>query len=448
MNSHKKTLFKLIIPSLLGVLLFLVPVNYNGSSELIVGLLGSTLKKALGPALIPVVVIVTVISALITVVHKIKPIPFIEKSAELNELFTTNTFWFITRIVGAVLVIVTFFKLGSAVIWSDNTGNNILESILPTCLMWYLIGGFFLPLLTDYGLMDLLSSLFTRVSKLLFQVPGRAMIDCVTSWLGSSVCGAYLTISQYENGLYNAKEAAIIICNFSLLSVSMCSLIASMLGIGDIFSKFYLTIVITGIICAIVIPRLWPIRSFSQEYDAISGKQAPEDSRRDVGAIRLGYMHALASAEKAPGFRGFLKKGGLSALNLSVSTMPCIMAFGTAALIIAEYTRLFDYLGLPLGYYLKLFNIPDAMQAGAAILVGFADQFLPVIIGSSVPTLSTRFLLGCMSILQIVYITDIGTLILTSRVPLNLWQLFIIFVERIVISVPIVVLCMHLFAII
>ena len=60
---------------------------------------------------------------------------------------------------------------------------------------------------------------------------------------------------------------------------------------------------------------------------------------------------------------------------------------------------------------------------------------------------ATRFLVGCISILQIVYVTDIGTLILTSRVPLNLWQLFIIFIERVVISIPIVVLCMHLFGI-
>lgn len=448
MTNTRKTMLKLIFPSLLGVLLFLVPVRYNGSSELIVGIIGNFIKKGLGAALIPTVVVVIVVSTLITVIHKLHPIPQIAKREKLNELFSPDAFWTVVRIIGAVLALITYFRVGTEVIWSADTGSNMLETILPTCMMWYLIGGFFLPLLTDYGLMELLSSIFTRVSRVLFKVPGRAMVDCVTSWMGSSVCGAYLTISQFENGLYNAKEAAIIICNFSLLSVSLCSLIASMVGVGDMFGVFYLTIVIAGIACAIIMPRLWPLSRFPENYDSVSGKRAPDETNvGGVSGLKLGYMQACARAKEAPGFGEFVKRGAFSALNLMVSTMSCIMAFGTIALIIATYTNIFDYLGMPLGYYLSLFKIPEAMQAGSAILVGFADQFIPVIIGGTMTALPTKFLVGCMSILQIVYITDIGTLILTSRVPLNLWQMFVIFIERIVISIPIVVLCMRLFGI-
>lgn len=447
MNQKSKTLFKLIVPSLLGVLLFLVPLNYNGSSELVVGIMGSWLKKIMGAALIPTVVIITVASAFITVIHKIVPIPFIKKNKSLDELFSPDKFWFSVRIIGAVLAIITYFKFGTEIIWSEDTGSSILTSILPTCMVWYLIGGFFLPLLTDYGLMDLLSSIFTKFARRLFCVPGRAMIDCVTSWMGSSVCGAYLTISQYEKGIYNAKEASIILCNFSILSVSLCSLIASMVGVGEMFGKFYLTIVIAGILCAIIIPRLWPIKNFSEEYDKVSGNCAPAESHKGVNGLKWGYMQAYKRAESAPGIKSFFAKGAYSALNLTVSTLPCIMAFGTVSLIAATYTPVFEYLGLPLGYYIELFGIPEAAKAGSAILVGFADQFIPVIIGGSMKAVATRFLVGCISILQIVYVTDIGTLILTSRVPLKLWQLFVIFIERVVISIPIVVLCMHLFGI-
>ena len=177
MNQKSKTLFKLIVPSLLGVLLFLVPLNYNGSSELVVGIMGSWLKKIMGAALIPTVVIITVASAFITVIHKIVPIPFIKKNKSLDELFSPDKFWFSVRIIGAVLAIITYFKFGTEIIWSEDTGSSILTSILPTCMVWYLIGGFFLPLLTDYGLMDLLSSIFTKFARRLFCVPGRAMID-------------------------------------------------------------------------------------------------------------------------------------------------------------------------------------------------------------------------------------------------------------------------------
>ena len=447
LTQKKKTLFKFIFPSLLGVFLFLIPLNYNGNSELAVGIMGSWLKKIMGAALIPAVVIITVLSALITVIHKIKPIPFIKKNKKLDELFSPDMFWFCVRIIGAVFAIIAYFHFGTKVIWSSDTGGNVLESILPTCMTWYLIGGFFLPLLTDYGLMDILSSVFTKFARKLFCVPGRAMIDCITSWMGSSVCGAYLTISQYESGIYNAKEASIILCNFSLLSVSLCSLIASMVGVGEMFGKFYLTIVIAGILCAIIMPRLWPISKFPEQYDKISGNRAPAEKHEGISGIKWGYIQACKRAESAPGFKSFFSKGAYSALNLTVSTLPCIMAFGTVALIVATYTPVFEYLGLPLGYYIGLFGIPEATQAGSAVLVGFADQFIPVIIGGSMQAVETRFLIGCISILQIVYITDIGTLILTSRVPIKLWHLFVIFLERVIISIPIVVVCMRIFGI-
>ena len=144
---------------------------------------------------------------------------------------------------------------------------------------------------------------------------------------------------------------------------------------------------------------------------------------------------------------GFLRAGAYNVVNLIITTLPNMMAFGTIALVLANYTSLFDYLGIPLGMYLQLFQVPDAMEAGSSIMVGFADQFIPVIVGSSMTATLTKFVLGTISIIQIVYISDIGTLILTSRVPLNLGHLFVIFLERVLISIPVVVLCAHLFGI-
>lgn len=97
--------------------------------------------------------------------------------------------------------------------------------------------------------------------------------------------------------------------------------------------------------------------------------------------------------------------------------------------------------------YLELFGMPEAMEAGATMLVGFADQFLPVIIGSTITPLLTRFLLGCINILQILYMAGVGALILTSKMPFKLWQMFVIFLERVLLCIPIVILCAHLFGI-
>ena len=43
--------------------------------------------------------------------------------------------------------------------------------------------------------------------------------------------------------------------------------------------------------------------------------------------------------------------------------------------------------------------------------------------------------------------TDVGALILPSTVPFSFWQIFIVYLERVLISTPIVVLCAHVFGI-
>lgn len=447
MDPHKKTVLKLVFPSLFGVFLFLMPVRYQGKSEIVVGIISNWLKGILGDALVPILVVVTLISALVSLWHRVRPIPFVARRAVLQGFFSPTPFWLAVRLLGAAAAVLVLFRLGPEEIWSMDTGGNMLWSILPTCAVWYLVGGFLLPFLTDYGSMELLSSLFRRVARPLFRVPGRAMIDCVTSWMGSSVCGTYLTISQYESGYYNAREAATIITNFSLLSVSFCSLVASMLDLGGMFGKLYLTIVIAGLVCAVITPRIWPLCRFPECYDPACGKQASEEVPAGMTSLGWGWRQALERARSAPGPAAFLKKGVASAADLMITTLPVIMAFGTPALMIATYTRVFDYLGVPLGKYLELFGVPDAMEAGAVMLVGFADQFIPAIIGSTMPSVFTRFLVGCICVLQVLYVTDVGALILTSRVPFRFWQLFVLFLERVMICVPLVVLCAHLFGI-
>ena len=137
----------------------------------------------------------------------------------------------------------------------------------------------------------------------------------------------------------------------------------------------------------------------------------------------------------------------MSALNMMVSTLPSIMMFGTVALVVATHTNVFDYLGAPLGACLSLFGVPDAMEVGSIVLVGFADQFVPVVLGAAQADVEVRFLVGALCILQILYMTDIGALILTSKVPFSFPQMFLVYLERVLVSVPLVLILGHVFGV-
>lgn len=436
---------RFLLPTLFGVALFMVPVTGpDGSREMLSGLIVDCLEAILGDALIPALVLLVASSAVLTLIHALRPLTLISESEFLKDMFEVSKFWLIVRIAGAAIMLMAFFKVGPATVVSEETGGNILFTIVPACALWYVVGGLFLPFLTDFGLVDLFSALFRRFARPVFKVPGSAMVDCISSWLGSSVCGVYLTITQYEKGYYTGREAVILLSGFELLSISFCSMIASMLGIESLFGPFYATIALAGLVCALILPRIRPINAIPDEYCEGVDKQIDEAMPDGVGAFEWGCVQAIQRAADAPSVLRLLGKGALNALSLMVSTLPSVMAFGTVALVVATYTDLFDYLGVPLGLYLSLFDIPNAMEVGSTILVGFADQFVPVILASAAEPVGVRFLIGCLSILQILYMTDIGALILTSKVPFKFWQIFVVYLERIVISIPVVVLCGHI----
>jgi len=89
-------------------------------------------------------------------------------------------------------------------------------------------------------------------------------------------------------------------------------------------------------------------------------------------------------------------------------------------------------------------QVPEAMNFAHVTVVGFIDMFLPALMLGNAP-LQTQFILGVLSIVQIIYLAETGVLIIKSRMPLNIGHLAIIFVMRTLIALPLIVLFARLF---
>lgn len=109
----------------------------------------------------------------------------------------------------------------------------------------------------------------------LFKVPGRAAVDCITSWIGDGTLGVMLTCNQYEGGYYSAKEASIIATLFSAVSITFTLVVLDTVGLLDYFGIYYLIVCFVGIVCAIVCPHLYPLRKKPNTY-LVEGKAAPD----------------------------------------------------------------------------------------------------------------------------------------------------------------------------
>lgn len=120
--------------------------------------------------------------------------------------------------------------------------------------------------------------------------------------------------------------------------------------------------------------------------------------------------------------------------------IPIVVSWGTIALIIATYTPFFKWISYPMALYLKVLGVPEAFAAAPATLVGFTDMFIPALLAVGLTSVKTKFVIGVLSLVQIIYLTEVGTIIIKSEIPLNFWKLLVIFLERTIIAIPLIVL--------
>ena len=71
-------------------------------------------------------------------------------------------------------------------------------------------------------------------------------------------------------------------------------------------------------------------------------------------------------------------------------------------------------------------------------------MFLPSILIVDAHSEITRFVIGALSISQLIYLSEVGGVILGSKIPVSLGKLFMIFLIRTAITLPIIALMAHL----
>lgn len=440
-NYKISSLLKFIIPSFIGILLFMTPFKIEGQFTIPIAFLSNYAVKIFNNILPLIVMCLISISAIGSILIKI----FKTDNKILNSLFNVTPIWLAGRITGMVLSVMTYFKIGPEFIWSDSTGGMVLFSLLPLLVSVFLFAGLFLPLLLNHGLLEFVGALFTKVMRPIFKLPGRSSIDCITSWLGDGTIGILLTSKQFEEGFYTKKEASIIGTSFSAVSITFSLMVITQVGLGHMFVPFYLTVTLTGIIAAIIVPRIPPLSRKSNTY--INGS-AP---KKDMDTIPAGYNaftygleKAVEKAESNFSIKEFFTDGIKNVIDMWFGVLPIVMAMGGISLIIAEYTSFFEVLGTPFIPLLNLLGVPEAAAASQTLVVGFADMFIPSVLASTITNEMTRFIIACISVTQLIYMSEVGGLLLGSKIPVKLIDLILIFLERTLVSLPIIVLCANI----
>ena len=427
------------LPSLLGLLLFVTPVKVDGQFTIPVALLAGGLKAMLENQLTTIITAVVTFTGLITVITKLLQPRFIISRPFMASLFDITPLWAIVRVAGTLFVLCSYFQVGPEHIWSSATGGMVLNDLMPTLFSVFIFAGLLLPLLMNFGLLELLGTLMTRIMRPLFDLPGRSAIDCIASWLGDGSVGILMTSKQYDTSYYTQREAAIIGTTFSVVSITFSLVVIAQVGLSHMFTQFYLTVCFAGLVAALIVPKLPPL---SRKKDVfICGKVRTNDEEvipPGYSALAWGLHQALDKAAHITNPLKVIGDGGKNAIDMVFGVLPVVMGIGTVALMITEYTPFFQYLGMPFVPLLELLQIPEAEAASTTMMVGFTDMFVPSILAASIDNDMTRFVIAALSLTQLIYLSEVGALLLGSKIPVTLPELFVIFILRTLVTLPVI----------
>jgi nucleoside recognition membrane protein YjiH len=437
-----RSLLRFLIPSALGAFFFLLPVRYEGGWTIPMGALSALLTESVGEYMPFAVLAIVVVSALLSVWYSLIKRPPQNGYSGLQRIFFVSRNWLLLRLAGMVTTILIFFRLGPEFIWGNTTGHVVLYELATAIVTIFIFASLLLPLLTDFGLMELIGTVFRNVFRKLFRLPGRSCIDAVASWMAAAPVGVLITSQQYDRGFYSGREAATIATNFSVVSLPFCLVVAQFTGLGHLFFPYYMTVVVAGLITAMILPRIPPLSRKKDQYSE-AGKQITEEVPQGDSLFRWGLGKAIAKAESAPAPGAYLRTSIEVLFDIWFGLMSPLMLIATLGLILVEYTPVMTWLSYPLIPVLDLLRLPEAAAAAPALLVGFAEMFLPAVLAKGIESELTRFVVISVSITQLIYMSEVGILILKTRIPLNFLDLVVVFLLRTLISLPIIAAIAH-----
>ncbi|GGX39187.1 YjiH family protein [Saccharospirillum salsuginis] len=411
---------KLILPSLLGLFIFFTPIPIGDKTTIpldhIVGALRTLLGAGAGWYALGMIV-----------AGAIYPLATGQWRRNTTEKVFTGL-----KLLGVVAAVMAISGWGPALLHEPDMLPFLYNKLVISVGLIVPVGAVFLALLIGYGLMPLVGVLFQPLMRPVWKTPGRSAIDAVASFVGSYSIGLLITNRVYTAGQYSAKEAAIIATGFSTVSATFMIIVARTLDLMSLWNLyFWLTLLITFTVTALTV-RIPPLRAM----DDSSLHSEPEVAKGT--RLRTAWQAGLDAASEAPPLFKGVATNVREGVLMAISILPSIMSVGLIGLVVAKYTPVFDWLGLVFYPFIAVWGLPEAMELARASAAGLAEMFLPALLMTEAG-LPARFAAGVVSVSGVLFFSASIPCILSTRIPLGVGRIVLIWLIRVILSLMLAV---------
>ncbi len=422
------TRIKFLIFSLIGIIVFFVPITLSGKSTILLDHMVGFVKTNLSSVTPYYAFIVIILGAII---------PFVNKSWNKSKV---DIVFSIFKIVGVVVALMAILGKGPAFLFEKDMIPFLFGKLVIPVGIIVPIGAIFLSFLVGYGLLEFIGVIMEPIMKPVWKTPGKSAIDAVASFVGSYSIGLLITNNVYKDGKYSIKEASIIATGFSTVSATFMIVVAKTLGLMEIWNTyFWSTLVITFIVSAITV-RLYPLRNKSDKN--INGELLEKE--KFEGNIFVNAWNAgLDAADSSGSFTKNVLKNLTDGFKMAMGILPTILSIGLFGLILAKYTPIFDIIGYIFYPFTLLTRMPDPMLAAKASAIEVAEMYLPALLVKGADII-TKFVIGVVSVSSILFFSASIPCIMSTEIPIKLHEILIIWVERTIATIIIAGIVAHI----
>lgn len=405
---------KIYIFSLIGIIIFFVPIKINNQTETLLYHISYFLENKASILINLSILFFIALSAL-------KNIMNVNKSS-------INKFLVFTKIFS--LIILVFISVGKGeIFFIDDSFIFILKDLILNLTIVLPMASLFMPFLLDYGLVEITEAFTHKVMKKLFRVSGKVFLNFLVYFLVDNVCGVFVTYSLYKAGKLRERECAITILNFSVLSLSLTSDLCNKIDIN--MGKFLIIEMLVLIICNVIISRVYPLKRKKQSYYFKSGHKNVNCKKHKLNTAVKKYYENKTSKK-------FINLS-LSYLNdviyILMDLLPIIITIFFVGNIVYNITFVMDIINNFICIIITKLNVPNSILISKIVNLNFFNNILAIEIINNNTYYLSRIMIGLFISIQCISISFLIPFIKTSIIDLNIFEIFLVAIERFLIMI-------------
>ncbi len=426
--NKSRALLLFFLCNAIGIIIFFVSITIGGKNTVVLDHICAWFRSVFG-SVIPWITVLLMLYCLADTF-------FIRKIWKRN---ATELLMSAAKLAGLGIVIMGLTGLGAETfpsLFDKRIIPFVMDNLIGTMFTALLVAIFFMPFLVDYGLLEFCGVLLRPVMRPLFRTPGTSAVIAVTAFVGSFTIGVLATEQMYREGKFTARESVIITTGFSTTSIAMMMVLAQMMGLMEHWSfYFWTTLLITFGITAVT-ARIWPISRKPESFFPGVTPRPEQPVSGDVlrHAWEAGLTRAGTQATPPVCVLRSLKLG----FRMLVTMMSTVPAFATLGLYLGFNTSVFQYLGYIFAPFLLPFGLsPSDMEvAMTASAMGSVDMMVGPIYAASAGDLGivTRYLMALVPVSMVAYLSGYVPCIKSTEIPVTFSEIFLIWFERVVLS--------------